>query len=117
MQVKLRKKKLSDGSESLYLDIYVNGHRHYEFLKLYLKKSKSRIDRDLNKQTLIQAETLCSKRQIEIQSSAHGYVAVSKKKMDYLDYFNSIAEKRKLSGIDYSAWMSTEKHLKNFLGT
>jgi integrase len=117
MQVKLRRKKLSDGSESLYFDIYVNGHRHYEFLKLYLKKPKSQIDRDLNKQTMLQAETLCSKRQVEIQSSAHGYVPVSKKKMDYLDYFKSITEKRKLSGVDYSAWMSTEKHLINFIGT
>ena len=29
-------KKLADGSESYYLDIYVDGRRSYEFLKLYL---------------------------------------------------------------------------------
>ena len=34
--VRLRSKSLKDGSESLYLDIYWNGIRQYEFLKLYL---------------------------------------------------------------------------------
>ena len=34
--VRVRTKKLSDGSESFYLDIYVNGKRSYEFLKMYL---------------------------------------------------------------------------------
>ena len=34
--VKVRTKKLADGSESYYLDIYVDGKRSYEFLKLYL---------------------------------------------------------------------------------
>ena len=33
--VKVRTKKLADGSESYYLDIYVDGKRSYEFLKLY----------------------------------------------------------------------------------
>ena len=32
----MRTKKLADGSESYYLDIYVDGKRSYEFLKLYL---------------------------------------------------------------------------------
>jgi hypothetical protein len=34
-QVKLREKKLKDGSSSLYLDINVDGKRHKEYLKLY----------------------------------------------------------------------------------
>ena len=34
--VKLREKKLSNGNISLYLDIYRNGKRHKEYLKLYL---------------------------------------------------------------------------------
>ena len=45
--VRLRSKPLKDGSESLYLDIYWNGIRQYEFLKLYLipettKEAKAR---------------------------------------------------------------------------
>ena len=34
--IRLRMKDLSDGSKSLYLDIYRNGKRTYEYLKLYL---------------------------------------------------------------------------------
>jgi len=41
MSVKLRKKNLADGKKGLYLDIYHNGQRHYDFLKLYLVKGTS----------------------------------------------------------------------------
>lgn len=34
--IKIRQKKLANGNISLYLDIYLNGKRHYEFLRLYL---------------------------------------------------------------------------------
>lgn len=34
--IRLRTKVLADGSKSLYLDIYRNGKRTYEYLKMYL---------------------------------------------------------------------------------
>ena len=34
--VRLQMKELSNGSKSLYLDIYRNGKRTYEYLKLYI---------------------------------------------------------------------------------
>ena len=34
--IRIRRKKLTNGNVSLYLDIYLNGKREYEFLKLYL---------------------------------------------------------------------------------
>ena len=48
--IKVRTKKLVNGCQSIYLDIYMNGRRQYEFLKLYIipehtqadKKKKSR---------------------------------------------------------------------------
>lgn len=33
--IRIRRKKLTNGNVSLYLDIYLNGKREYEFLKLY----------------------------------------------------------------------------------
>ena len=36
ISIRLRMKDLSDGRKSLYLDIYRNGKRTYEYLKLYL---------------------------------------------------------------------------------
>ena len=44
--VKLREKKLSNGNISLYLDIYRNGKRHKEYLKLYLIEAKTPIERE-----------------------------------------------------------------------
>jgi hypothetical protein len=38
MSVKLREKELSDGRISLYLDIYHNKKRSYDFLEIYLEK-------------------------------------------------------------------------------
>ena len=34
--IRIRRKTLKNGNISLYLDIYRNGKRDYEFLKLYL---------------------------------------------------------------------------------
>ena len=34
--VRVRFKQLANGSQSIYLDIYKDGKREYEFLKLYL---------------------------------------------------------------------------------
>lgn len=39
--IKLRSKELKNGNKSLYLDIYREGSRHYEFLKLYLVKGNT----------------------------------------------------------------------------
>ena len=50
--IKIRSKKLRNGNESLYLDIYKDGQRTYEFLKLYLVPEKGKIEKALNKETL-----------------------------------------------------------------
>jgi len=34
--IRLRTKELANGNKSLYLDIYRNGKRTYEYLKMYL---------------------------------------------------------------------------------
>ena len=52
MSVKLRKKNLADGKKGLYLDIYHNGQRHYDFLKLYLVKGTSSRIVAANRETL-----------------------------------------------------------------
>ena len=53
MSVKLRKKKLLSGKTSLYLDIYKDGKRTYEFLKIYLSKNK-----ETNKENLKLAQSI-----------------------------------------------------------
>ena len=42
--IRLRKRLLKDGRQTLYLDLYHNGKREYEYLKLYLIPEKSRAE-------------------------------------------------------------------------
>lgn len=64
--VRVRTKKLADGSESFYLDIYVNGKRSYEFLKLYLLPEVSAKVKEQNRATRAAVEAIKSQRIIDI---------------------------------------------------
>ena len=70
--VRLRRKALKGGGASLYLDIYQDGVRSYEFLRLYLVPERNDADRRLNRDTLRVAEAVRARRQAEVQSAAHG---------------------------------------------
>ena len=63
MSVFLREKKLTSNKKSHYLDIYINGKRHYEFLNMYLTKN-----REQNKEIRSLAESIRAKREIEIKN-------------------------------------------------
>ncbi len=84
MSVKLRTKKLSDGSESFYLDIYVKGSRSYEFLDIKIKKNDSE-----RKQKKELAEAKRSKRELEIISDYHDLPKNFNGDEDFLEYFES----------------------------
>ena len=73
--VRLRFKELSDGNKSIYLDIYRNGKREYEFLKLYLTPEKTAIGKEKNRQTLATAQSVKAKRQIELQNGEYGFTS------------------------------------------
>ena len=107
MSVQLRRRKLGSGKTSLYLDIYHEGQRDYEFLKLYLDPK----DRIANKETLRLAESIRAKRQLELQSARHGFVPSFKKRANFVAYFESIAMKKKDKD-----WLTTLKHIKLFAG-
>lgn len=61
MKVTLRTKQLKDGSQSLYLDVYENGKRRYEYLRLYLIPEVDDDAKSLNKNALKKANELKSK--------------------------------------------------------
>ncbi len=60
--VKLREKKLANGNVSLYLDIYRNGKRQKEYLKLYLIDATTPAQKEQNRQTLATAQAIKAKR-------------------------------------------------------
>ena len=108
MSVKLRRRKLKSGKTSLYLDLYREGERQYEFLKLYLGK-----DRQANKETLRLAESIRAKRQLELQNQQYGFVPSFKQKTDFVAYFRKLAAGK---GTHDSAWRNTLAKLEAFTG-
>ena len=56
--IRLRKRTTPTGNVSLYLDIYLNGKRSYEYLKMYLVPEKTKADKEKNRQTLQLAEAV-----------------------------------------------------------
>lgn len=82
-------REMQDGGASLFLDIHHNGKRTRELLKHYLVPGNSRAAKEINKQTMAQAETIRSQRQIEMQSGE--YEVLHEFKTDTL--FHSIIER------------------------
>ncbi len=70
--IRLRIKELSNGNKSLYLDIYRDGKRSYEYLKMYLIPEIDDNARKQNQTTLAAANAIKSKRIIELTNGEAG---------------------------------------------
>ena len=84
--IRLRRRTISNGNESLYLDIYVNGRRQYEYLKLYLVPEKNAQDKQKNRETLQLAEAVKSKRIVELQNGRFGFENMQRLDIRIIDY-------------------------------
>lgn len=67
--VKIRFKELSDGVKSLYLDIYFEGKRKYEFLKLYIHPQTDAETKLSNEEAMRMAEAIKAKKILEIMGA------------------------------------------------
>lgn len=92
--IRLREKQLSNGNKSLYLDIYRNGKREYEFLKLYLipETASDLTAKERNKQTIIQANAIKAQRIIELTNDEAGIKNTNRAKMLLSDWMKHIQE-------------------------
>ena len=113
MSVKLRQKNLAGGKKSLYLDIYHNQQRHYEFLKLYLFKGTHGKTKADNSEILILAEKIRVNRDIELQFADHDIIPSFKRKADFVEYFQKVGESKGRSTL---IWKNSLVHLKKFSG-
>ena len=91
--IKLRKKQISGNRMSYYLDIYNNGKRYYEFLKLYSTNDKTQ-----NKEIQRLAESIRAKKEIELRSASYGFTPEHKSKVNFIDYMNNLAETKNFAG-------------------
>lgn len=89
--VRLREKELTNGNKSLYLDIYRNGKRAYEFLKLYLVPERTPADKARNAETLRLANVIKSQRIIELESGEAGVKDLTKGKILLVDWIRQLA--------------------------
>ena len=102
--VKLREKKLSNGNISLFLDIYRNGKRHKEYLKLYLINATTPFEREQNRQTLATAQAIKSKRLIELQNGEYSFTRQFNENTPFLEYYRKMVEERRNNPVSKGNW-------------
>ena len=112
--IRLRQRKTSTGLNSLYLDIYLNGNRQYEYLKLYLVPEKTAADRQKNRDTLLLAESIKAKRLVELRNNQFGFDKQFSLNTRFFDYYRAMCEKRHgatESRGNWGNWFSCLHHL------
>lgn len=114
MSVTLRKRKNSDGTTTLLLDIYHNGERKYEFLKnLKLCKPANPTDRQHNKDKVELAEKIAVKRAQELSASDYAMVTDTGKKTIVAEWMQSYVDKYQKK--DKRNMQGALNRFKNFL--
>ena len=122
IKVTLRERPISKGRLSLYLDYYpalidrnTGKKSRREFLKMYLfEKPKNVFDKQHNKEVRALAQNIRAQRQIDLQKSKFGFMSSTKKKFNFLEYFEGIIKTKYQSLGNYGNWKSVFKHLKDF---
>lgn len=115
--IRLRKKATTGntGVMSLYLDIYRNGKREYEFLKLYLVPELTKADKKKNDETMKLAEAIKGKRTVELMNGEYGFKSQYKTDTPFFDYYSAMCEKRfnnTESRGNWGNWYSCLHHLR-----
>lgn len=115
--IRLRQRKLASGNISLYLDVYRNGVRQYEYLKMYLIPEKTRADKETNRQTLQLAEAIKAKRIVELHNNEYGF-ANRAKSARFFDFFrtllyNNVDGSKRSAGCSGN-WISTLSYLEQY---
>ena len=98
--VRLREKELANGVRSLYLHIYVNGKRCYEFLKLYLIPETNPQAKVQNENTMRAANTIKLNRILEITNNKAGLKNTSiRAKMLLKDWMETFRQAQEQKGV------------------
>ncbi|MBE5132126.1 site-specific integrase [Vibrio parahaemolyticus] len=130
MKIFIEKRTLkADGTRTLRL-IYDHGYttksngsrqrkREHEVLDLFVyDKPKTPAQRKHNKEHLLLAATIKSKRLVEWQSQKHGFEDRTKRSASFIDYFQRQIDikEQTTSTSNHSIWLSARKHLLFYCG-
>lgn len=122
MKVTLRQRKISKGMISLYLDFYpalvdpeTKKSTRREYLGLYIhQKPKTVFEKQHNKETKIQAESIRSSRQLDIQRNKYDFIFKKAKQVDFLQFFKKLTAKKWNSEGNHGNWLSACNYLELF---
>ncbi len=119
--VTIRFKQLSSGNQSIYLDIYKDGKREYEFLKLYLVPETGRdkrAARQKNLETMSVANAIKAQRVLDIKNGKAGIISGKKnlRLIDWFDLFKASKQKTSKSEESVKTVENVRKHLIKFKG-
>jgi integrase len=119
--IRIRYKALNNGNKSIYLDLYYDGRREYEFLKLYLVPETSAANKEANRKTLKLANAIKAQKIVELQNTAHGFsLSGLKSKANLVEYIEAIAtKKREQTGTirgSYQFYMALAYHVRKYSG-
>jgi len=119
--VRIRYKKLANGNQSIYLDIYKDGKRIYEFLKLYIIPERSIFDKESNKNAIDEAKRIKAERTLELLNNPSTLKNKGiGKKVTIFQYIEIIAgrhlEKTNNKRGLYYNLMSLSRHLEQYNG-
>lgn len=114
--VRIRTKKIADGNESIFLDVYVDGKRRREYLKLYLIPEKSKADKEKNRKILELANAVKATRIVAIQNNQYDFNGSSKKaKINLVTYIRGIADEELAKSGNKRSYYYTLNSLANHL--
>ncbi len=112
MSITVREKPNKSGSTSLYLDIYHEGKRKYEFLGIQLQKANTVEVREHNKNLKQLAESVRAKRELEMKNNQFGFTANKAENPNFFTYFDKVRSRKKQA---LGVWQSCRNHFRRFL--
>lgn len=112
--VTLREKPLKNGNTSLYLDIYHNGKRKYEYLKLYIVEAHSLLEKEQNDATWLLAQTIKAQRVVEINTGKYDIKLADRDKVPFFSFFDKMCEE--LESRKGHLWKSVRKLILAYCG-
>lgn len=116
-KVRLRRKAITNGRETLYLEFYppircktTMKLVHKEYLGIYVYQNpQNEIQREYNHEMLYKAEGIQSMRIQSLINEEYGFLDKQRMKSDFLAYFKSIAWKK------HQKWQVCYRHFSNFM--
>lgn len=116
--VKIRTKKLENGVESIYLDIYMDGDRKKEYLKLYLSPETNKEAKRKNKEVLMIANTIKTQKLVELQEGKYDFKAKKKSEISLVEFLEETHQEYQKNYKPRTARMYQNVliHIKRFIG-